>query len=56
MIKDGFSSSKIYQFLRSHRVIFDFFKTKISDLSSAIQDASFALLKSIFENIYFRLL
>ena len=36
-------------FLRSNRVIFDFFSKKNSDLFSA----SFAILKSIFEKLLF---
>ena len=34
-------------------VIFYFFPKKNSDLFSAIQDASFAILKSIFEKLLF---
>jgi hypothetical protein len=39
--------------LRSNGVIFDFFSKKKSDLFSAIQDALFAILKSIFEKLLF---
>ena len=37
----------------SNGVISDFFPKKNSDLFSAIQDASFAILKSIFEKLLF---
>ena len=41
------------QFLLSNGVIFDFFPKKNFVLFSAIQDASFAILKSIFEKLLF---
>ena len=39
--------------MRSNRNILNFFSNKKSDLFSVIQDASFAILKSIFEKLLF---
>ena len=41
------------QFLPSNGIISDFFSKKNSDLFYAIQDALFAILKSIFEKLLF---